>query len=512
MTLHLRLRNILLATAAGLGVAVGVIVILNIARSTSVGAAVAIPLGGAALIAVLLSKYRIPILVAAISLLGLAPMPSGLNLQFSVGGGTLFPNDLLAPILILCCLRSASSLPRLVKVLLLLGGLAWAFGIFWGILNSAEIGALIRDGRGFLYAAAVTLGVTLTLLKWPESAYRWLLWLVAAIVGLTSLAVALETFTGAGLFAMRADEAVLYVGGQTFLYDSARLVPPAAQVCVAVLAVVIAVWASQRGTSPVRPTILIVTLLSTLFVVAVGVSRNNVVAIVVILVAFFILTKRKLRWVTRMTLLLSAAVMVSAFVSVALAQYVPSVAARLSGVGDAFFGRALQGLDPDTIASDASANWRTRETDAALQFVREHPLTGSGFGVPYRDRLLGDPFSGDYGFTYVHNFFVWILVKLGVPLFIVVFGAFLVLVVRLCVRVTKGTDSGRSAQLGLALAAGFGIVSAVAPLAISRTSSILIGAIFALLLYPLAGEKQGRSASSEPLSEGESTATPRSTA
>ncbi len=94
--------------------------------------------------------------------------------------------------------------------------------------------------------------------------------------------------------------------------------------------------------------------------------------------------------------------------------------------------RAMSLLSPAETLDSSSLEWRTFETEEALNSISHHPLMGVGLGNSYRriTTLQGEA-DGWYSgkslvagevsrFTrYVHSSYLWIPVKMGIPAFII---------------------------------------------------------------------------------------------
>jgi O-antigen ligase len=91
-------------------------------------------------------------------------------------------------------------------------------------------------------------------------------------------------------------------------------------------------------------------------------------------------------------------------------------------------------MQPDTLAKDASTQWRVFETRYAIQSIVQHPLLGIGLGNFYRPAIENDPLwypdKPNYGLRwYIHNSYLWVWIDmglLGIIPFIWVFAIFLV--------------------------------------------------------------------------------------
>lgn len=109
------------------------------------------------------------------------------------------------------------------------------------------------------------------------------------------------------------------------------------------------------------------------------------------------------------------------------------------------------------IESTSTVTIRLLENHYAIKSIKDHPLTGIGFATRYRPDIYG---PNDQLYTFVHNGFLWILVKIGVigfAMFVWFSGLFVVRALR---SWRQGTDPFQKAIvlgsvvafLGMALA------------------------------------------------------------
>ena len=182
---------------------------------------------------------------------------------------------------------------------------------------------------------------------------------------------------------------------------------------------------------------------------------------------------------------------------IALALAVPALALVRSGVIstqlETYGGRVLHGLSSAALRSDTSVQWRDVETRLAEDSIARHPVSGTGLGVFYRPYVPGEPFIGDDGRIYVHDYYLSLLVKGGVlylaVIAIVLGGA----IVRLLFA-----RAGSVAERGWRLTAGCGLVAlaavgVVAPWAGQPDGAAIFGALMAAgwCVVPARGDRAG---------------------
>jgi O-antigen ligase len=80
----------------------------------------------------------------------------------------------------------------------------------------------------------------------------------------------------------------------------------------------------------------------------------------------------------------------------------------------AAWNRLTWGMQPETLARDASVRWRLIETRHAFESIQEEPLLGVGLRNFYRPSYPRDSIAGPDGLRwYVHNVYLWVLVDMG---------------------------------------------------------------------------------------------------
>jgi hypothetical protein len=292
----------------------------------------------------------------------------------------------------------------------------------WIVLGAVSI-VVIVGVIGTSFAGALSS-------QWPSEALRVLRLGAAAVVG---LAVASHSnkmvVQAAGVVVWQALLAVvaslvfgLQLSGRVAAVDSLadptgesagilRFQIPGSQVALAFLACVVALsLLGRRQGTAVRLTTAAATVVTFL-----NFSRNSVVVVGMSALCALLLFSEpgRLRRGTRV-----AATALACVVGVLVLTKVVPESAVSRGVESSlssFTDRVLVGLTPSGRAVDSSVRLRGQETDAAIAAVVRRPLSGFGFGVPYRPPIDFGEFWARSGRTYVHNAYLWFAVKVGLP-------------------------------------------------------------------------------------------------
>jgi O-antigen ligase len=97
-----------------------------------------------------------------------------------------------------------------------------------------------------------------------------------------------------------------------------------------------------------------------------------------------------------------------------------------SQFADAFITRLTSIFTPDQTLGSDSLEWRGFENERAIESIQQHPLFGVGLGNAYRDTTLFQRVGLDNGlggaprFTrYIHSSYFYLVVKLGIPSFLI---------------------------------------------------------------------------------------------
>lgn len=406
--------------------------------------------------------------------LGLVPYPAGTTtfaqlltdgLAVAVLAGTI-------GVVLRSCPRAAWSAMVLLGV-----------GVFWTLLgllaDAPDLARVWADFRGLLRMSAVVLAVAWlwSRLGGVEMLRRF--YTLALAVSAYSLFALVLTLTGSSLFAVRADTASLWAGSYSSLSSALRVSLPGGMFIVAVGVVSLYLLAVRSKTVPTRRLVTIA--LIAVLVAATSYSRSFFLLAAIMVGVLLIFGPFRRRFLALIAGASGVASLVLFVVYAASTVFAWSAWEDLMGVVQAYMGRVLNGLDPDTLALDSSAMWRTRESAAGMEHVRENWVAGSGFGVPYRTVLNGEIFHGTHGLTYVHSAYLWVLVKTGVLGAIALAGVLLTALHSLCsARLRGGENPAVSVVTALSLAVG--VTMLASPVPFDAPGSIVVGGILGVSL------------------------------
>lgn len=354
---------------------------------------------------------------------------------------------------------------RCVVILVLLVGTAAAHGVLAGISPTL----VLREARGLvvvgaaLVAAAGLIGTEHT---------RGLLRTTRASLWISAVVTALGSVTNLPLNG-RSDIASLFVNGSQQATGALRLLTAATQFALATVCVCLALLITRR----VAARQLLPYLLPALLITFLGFSRNALLAVTVAIIVTAIID-RSARALVGMVRIAATSVVFAVAVLALGAAGVPG-ADWASLQGQAFHDRVIAGLDAEVLRVDSSALAREVENRYATAAIEASPLTGHGFGYAYRPGF-GEPgsFTAETGRYYVHDFYLWLLVKTGIVGLLL----WLLLLVPLIVRQVL-----RPHAVGAAFAAAAAGLSAVAfvaplPLDIESSGAVTIGIVLGVLV------------------------------
>lgn len=368
------------------------------------------------------------------------------------------------------------------------------FAIAVGTATGASAPWIVRDGRPLFYLLAGLIFGAYSLQN-PRSLVFGIKLLIG-LVALTSLLAIISQLTSVSIVGTERGAAnAIYYNGEARYLTAKRIQTEPVPVALLLLCCACSAWilrvnlARIIGRNWVRLGVGATVVLTTM-----AYSRNSLVGLAAALVMTLLLPSS----LTRLDRFgRSMALVVATLVFVGIPVWLGLQFGYFGNIIDSFSSRVLAGIAPDVIATDPSVGWRFTEMDAALRFAIENPLTGSGLGAFYRDRISGEPFSGDQGRVYMHNFYILLLVKFGM----VVGAIFLTVILGAVIRMARAGGSGTSdAARWTALASGFTAilcVSAVAPVIYSRSFAAVCGVIIAAGLLSLSGTRPASASKNE---------------
>ncbi len=342
-----------------------------------------------------------------------------------------------------------------------------------GWWNNAATNTLLADARGYLYLlAGMIIGVRIFL---RPQCLGFGFKAITALISITAVLAIATQVTDAPIVGRESGviNAVYYNGKQTLL-DANRIQSEPVHLALFAVCFLIAGWILNVNLKKVAGTgVLGILLVSSCVLTLLAFSRNSIFGIAVAAVLAILIPAQISRG-QRMGRAVRGSVLTALVAGVPL--WIGYQAGYFSAVFDTFSGRVLEGLSLDVVSNDPSVGWRFTETEAGVTYFLENPLVGSGFGAFYRGVLPGDPFQGNGGRGYLHNYFLMIFVKFGVLVGMLIVGVIIAGTRRL---ITSSRERlPLMAPLGCALA-GLCVVSLVSPALYSRSFAAFAGCLIA---------------------------------
>ncbi|MFC3952702.1 O-antigen ligase family protein [Aeromicrobium fastidiosum] len=210
-------------------------------------------------------------------------------------------------------------------------------------------------------------------------------------------------------------------------------------------------------------------------IVVLGFSRNAILAIGVA-VLFAILVSPRIQSVVRSIRLVSTASLSAAALTLLLF-LLPASSATVwfEQQISSFNSRVLDGIRPGAIQADRSAQFRFQGENPYLkEAIAQSPVTGHGFGYPYRPAAVAGRTETDATVDlvyYAHNYYLWIWTKCGL------LGGSVLLLTLLSPAIGAVRRRAVSTVGATAPLAGLMAASVVAPMPNGSPTSALVGAL-----------------------------------
>jgi O-Antigen ligase len=393
--------------------------------------------------------------------------------------GAVHLSDLVLPAVALAGLPIALR-TRGVWLPVALGATTIAEG-FNGMFHGAATHYLLRDLRPGVYMTLGAVAAICMCVQWKD--WRWYVRALAVFLAAVAFLLLISQAMSSPLVGSSQSVSVFY-GSSALQLDSSRVQLETDPLALATLcALVGSVVAGFELPRLIGIRTFWALLISSAVVVFLSYSRNSLLGLGVAAIAGLlapVAVKGGAAAADKLSGTLRTAV-TTAIVAVVLA--IPAFALVQSGVIssqlETYGTRVLDGLSSAALRSDTSVQWRDVETRLAEHSIARHPLSGIGLGVFYRPYVPGEPFIGDDGRIYVHDYFLSVLVK-GGALYLAVIA---MTVGGAIVRLLFGR-AGSAAERGWRLAAGCGLVAltavgVVAPWAGQPDGAAIFGALMA---------------------------------
>lgn len=278
--------------------------------------------------------------------------------------------------------------------------------------------------------------------------------------------VSAATTTAASMFGFNIANMQAEAAGSTDA--AARLIGPATYLAVAVLCGLIALYIAGK----IRLRNFWMYWVPALPLITLTFSRNILIALGAATV-FAVLASLSTPAIVR-TLRLILGVAVVAFLSYAMTSILAGWPGTtwLRAQFDGYLDRVVGGIGSDAIARDGSAQFRVEQENAYLiPEIEQRPFWGNGFGYAYKPLNTGRSISekSEYLRYYAHNFYLWLLVKVGlVGSFLFFFPVFSGLVGAIRRKGSVAIATG-------AATVGFLGISVVAPMPLGNPTSVVFG-------------------------------------
>ncbi|WP_176458154.1 O-antigen ligase family protein [Rhodococcus sp. WWJCD1] len=429
------------------------------------------------------SYTALGVIASALVLLLLAPLPSVVPTAIYFAGGSLYFADLISMlgIVFVCMLHSTSSK---LKGCIYVSGLMAVLFVLVGIVNGATPGAAFADVRGPLRLLAGTV-ITYQLISLNRTkAIRLLVWLSTFITIWTAAVVASIAFLGVSAFNIRTSNAAVYTTSKSIIYDTARVTPDSGLTCVVIAGCLLSLRLVWSYTPIKQPIMWWGVVGSGIFVGLVSYTRGHFLVLLLIVVLTAAVPQSRMRNFVRMatgaTILALFFLLSYQLVDAVSTQYGENLLRPFS----AFRGKVLDGLLVENVQVDTSALWRVRESGLALEYFSNNWLLGSGFGARYRTFARGEIFEGVRGLTYIHNGYLWILIKTGIIGSIGVVLA-CAMGIRAVFRASRLHNLSFVALVGLAVLAALATQMITSPTMIENANSLLVGIVVGVVGYSL---------------------------
>ncbi len=370
-----------------------------------------------------------------------------------VGGKSLFVSDLLLPMAVLVGLRRRARVPRLEL-------LVWAYAAVMvaqaavGVVRHQPFEAFTQDLRGPTY---VVMGFLIASRLATRGGARAAVGVAALVLWYSASLMVVTIVTGQELLFGRTENVRAYDAVQTLEIDATRFIVNSKGLAFLAVVVGLAVLVS-RVTSRQQRLLAAACLVPGLVVTFLGYARATMLALALCLVLLALLSSRlSARWsragVAALALGAPVALLVLSGHGAVLNDADGNALARqVAG----FQARVLGGFDEEGTSSPGN-EYRLLENKYALQSAADNVFFGKGIGAEYHPEFVQDPTlqafksNPDFGSRFIHNGWLWYVVKTGIVGLLTALLLFFVPVV----RATRGhVPSGARGVVGVALAVG----------------------------------------------------------
>lgn len=365
----------------------------------------------------LAAQQRTPTLLPIVALT-LACLPALVWFPFlvTVGGKGLYFTDVLLPVATLLALSRPSRTPR-IDMVVWVYVVVMAFQTMAGLANGQPFNAFTQDLRGPVY---IVCGYFIASRLFTRALNRQVLGATGFVLWYSAGFMLVTIATGVDILAGRTEDVRAYQAGGAQVIDATRFIVDSKGLAFVTMVAGGAVLLSSRASAAQRRVAAAV-VAPALIVSFLNYARATVLALAVCVVLLLLLNRLAKIHSRRV---LVASLVVATFVGLVGLTGTASVfsdpqgnvlARQVAG----FEERVLGGLDAEGVESPGNT-YRLLENQYALRGFAANPLFGQGVGAAFKPRSFGDPaldaFQTDpaFGVRFIHNGWLWYLVKSGV--------------------------------------------------------------------------------------------------
>jgi O-Antigen ligase len=416
-----------------------------------------------------------------------------LPLSVVVGGKSLYFSDFLLPIATMVALSHRSKIRKLDLITWVYVAVI-ALQAAVGLARRQPFDAFTQDLRGPIYLVC---GFFIASRLFTHARGRSALTAAGVILWYTAGLMIATIVTGVELLAGRTETVRTYEAGEPAEIDATRFIVNAKGLAFMALVAGTTVLLSRSATTAQRwiAGILVVPAFVVTFL---SYARATLLAVIVCALLLVFL-RRAIPLDSRRasaTGLVVATVIGLVGLSGTGSLISDPEGSRIARQVAGFQGRVLDGLSSET-ASTPGNTYRLLENRYAVEAAARNPLFGHGIGASYKPRSFGDRSlstfenNPDFGSRFIHNGWLWYLVKAG-AVGLVAFLAFLLTPILVTVRGSRAA-SKRTTALDIGLAVSIGglmVINAFEPDLHRVGTAPLAGAVLGYLALRSVGHRE----------------------
>lgn len=288
------------------------------------------------------------------------------------------------------------------------------------IRGTATLSSMLGPAREVLQ---LLLFFAVTNLVKTDKQIKLLQGMIIAFAWVVSIVMVIQYFTGAALPFLPGSVEVLYTEGTRF-YGVTRIIPPGHSIVFIAFVIACSTWFFDNKSS--GGILLTITIILSGIGVLLTFKRILWGALVVIFLIMLLVSNRKeIQRILIRGFSAFAVMLVSLFF---IMNYTGSTGPDLIiGSADRMFSLLREDTYDDP---DSSLRWRDFENYYASRQIISHPFMGIGLSTLYRPFIPGRDWSGFDGRGWIHNGYLWLLLRTGGIGFLAMMGMMITVVIR----------------------------------------------------------------------------------